>query len=87
MGAGCSFDIPSCYALMRPGRIDRIIYVPLPDAATRAEIFRLQFRTMPINDDVSLDYLVAKSQKYSGAEGLKGPKWTARCWHWNTVVY
>ncbi|XP_072440295.1 ATPase family gene 2 protein homolog A isoform X6 [Chiloscyllium punctatum] len=55
-------------ALMRPGRIDRIIYVPLPDAATRAEIFRLQFRTMPINDDISLDYLVAKSQKYSGAE-------------------
>ncbi|XP_043529992.1 ATPase family protein 2 homolog isoform X2 [Chiloscyllium plagiosum] len=55
-------------ALMRPGRIDRIIYVPLPDAATRTEIFRLQFRTMPINDDISLDYLVAKSQKYSGAE-------------------
>ncbi|XP_059500436.1 ATPase family gene 2 protein homolog A isoform X3 [Stegostoma tigrinum] len=55
-------------ALMRPGRIDRIIYVPLPDAATRAEIFKLQFHTMPINDDVSLDYLVAKSQKYSGAE-------------------
>ncbi|XP_067849528.1 ATPase family gene 2 protein homolog A isoform X3 [Heptranchias perlo] len=55
-------------ALMRPGRIDRIIYVPLPDTATRAEIFRLQFRSMPISDDVSLDYLVARTQKYSGAE-------------------
>ncbi|XP_072351796.1 ATPase family gene 2 protein homolog A isoform X2 [Scyliorhinus torazame] len=55
-------------ALMRPGRIDRIIYVPLPDAATRAEIFKLQFRSMPISDDVSLDYLVARTQKYSGAE-------------------
>uniref|UniRef100_UPI00398EE5EF ATPase family gene 2 protein homolog A isoform X2 n=1 Tax=Pristiophorus japonicus TaxID=55135 RepID=UPI00398EE5EF len=55
-------------ALMRPGRIDRIIYVPLPDTATRAEIFKLQFRSMPINDDVSLDYLVAGTEKYSGAE-------------------
>ncbi|XP_041052461.1 ATPase family protein 2 homolog isoform X3 [Carcharodon carcharias] len=55
-------------ALMRPGRIDRIIYVPLPDAATRAEIFKLQFRSMPISDDVSLDYLIARTHKYSGAE-------------------
>ncbi|XP_051900077.1 ribosome biogenesis protein SPATA5 isoform X2 [Pristis pectinata] len=55
-------------ALMRPGRIDRIIYVPLPDTATRAEIFKLQFRSMPISDNISLDYLVTRTQKYSGAE-------------------
>ncbi|XP_062902608.1 ATPase family gene 2 protein homolog A [Mobula hypostoma] len=55
-------------ALMRPGRIDRIIYVPLPDTPTRAEIFKLQFRSMPIGDDVCLDYLVNRTQKYSGAE-------------------
>ncbi|XP_053108058.1 ribosome biogenesis protein SPATA5 isoform X2 [Hemicordylus capensis] len=55
-------------ALMRPGRIDRIIYVPLPDAATRREIFKLQFRTMPISDEVHLDELVQRTQKYSGAE-------------------
>ncbi|XP_069781327.1 ATPase family gene 2 protein homolog A isoform X4 [Narcine bancroftii] len=55
-------------ALMRPGRIDRIIYVPLPDMATRSEIFKLQFRSMPISDDISLDYLVTKTQNYSGAE-------------------
>lgn len=55
-------------ALMRPGRIDRIIYVPLPDSATRAEIFKLQFRSMPTSDDISLDHLVTKTQKYSGAE-------------------
>ena len=35
-------------ALMRPGRIDRIIFVPLPDPATREEIFKIQFRRMPI---------------------------------------
>uniref|UniRef100_A0ABM5GJD7 vesicle-fusing ATPase n=1 Tax=Pogona vitticeps TaxID=103695 RepID=A0ABM5GJD7_9SAUR len=55
-------------ALMRPGRIDRIIYVPLPDAATRRAIFKIQFSTMPISEDVHLDELVERTQKYSGAE-------------------
>lgn len=55
-------------ALMRPGRIDRIIYVPLPDAATRREIFKIQFSTMPISEEVHLDELVEQTQKYSGAE-------------------
>ncbi|XP_023962152.2 ATPase family gene 2 protein homolog A isoform X2 [Chrysemys picta bellii] len=55
-------------ALMRPGRIDRIIYVPLPDAKTRREIFKLQFRSMPISDEVCLEELVLQTQKYSGAE-------------------
>ncbi|XP_066089702.1 ATPase family gene 2 protein homolog A isoform X1 [Saccopteryx bilineata] len=55
-------------ALMRPGRIDRIIYVPLPDAATRREIFNLQFHSMPISQDVNLDELVLQTDTYSGAE-------------------
>ncbi|XP_047441341.1 ATPase family protein 2 homolog [Mugil cephalus] len=55
-------------ALMRPGRLDRIVYVPLPDAPTRLEIFSLQFRNMPVADNVSLDDLVARTDKYSGAE-------------------
>ena len=37
-------------ALMRPGRIDRIIFVPLPDSATREEIFNIQFKKMPIGE-------------------------------------
>lgn len=60
------FSVPQ--ALMRPGRLDRIIYVPLPDAATRLEIFSLQFRSMPVADDVSVDDLVTRTNKYSGAE-------------------
>ncbi|XP_075785967.1 ATPase family gene 2 protein homolog A isoform X3 [Pelodiscus sinensis] len=56
-------------ALMRPGRIDRIIYVPLPDSETRREIFKLQFRSMPISEEVCLEELVLQTQKYSGAEG------------------
>lgn len=55
-------------ALMRPGRIDRIIYVPLPDAATRREILNLQFHSMPISNEVDLDELVLQTETYSGAE-------------------
>ncbi|XP_077588771.1 ATPase family gene 2 protein homolog A [Stigmatopora nigra] len=55
-------------ALMRPGRLDRIVYVPLPDAPTRREIFRLQFVKMPVSQSVSLDDLVIRTEKYSGAE-------------------
>ncbi|CAI5653077.1 spermatogenesis-associated protein 5 [Oreochromis niloticus] len=55
-------------ALMRPGRLDRIVYVPLPDAPTRKEIFSLQFRNMPVAENVSLDHLVTRTDKYSGAE-------------------
>ncbi|XP_069711283.1 ATPase family gene 2 protein homolog A isoform X2 [Phaenicophaeus curvirostris] len=55
-------------ALLRPGRIDRIIYVPLPDAATRGEIFKLHFRSMPVSDEVCLAELIQHTEKYSGAE-------------------
>ncbi|XP_029021749.1 ribosome biogenesis protein SPATA5-like isoform X2 [Betta splendens] len=53
---------------MRPGRLDRIVYVPLPDAPTRREIFSLQLRNMPVAPDVSVDDLVTRTNKYSGAE-------------------
>ncbi|CAJ1059149.1 ribosome biogenesis protein SPATA5 [Xyrichtys novacula] len=55
-------------ALMRPGRLDRIVYVPLPDVPTRREIFSLQFRNMLVAQDVCLDELVSQTNKYSGAE-------------------
>ncbi|XP_019389564.1 PREDICTED: spermatogenesis-associated protein 5 isoform X3 [Crocodylus porosus] len=55
-------------ALMRPGRLDRIIYIPLPDETTRQEIFKLQFQSMPISDEVCLKDLVQHTHKYSGAE-------------------
>uniref|UniRef100_A0A673HE44 non-chaperonin molecular chaperone ATPase n=1 Tax=Sinocyclocheilus rhinocerous TaxID=307959 RepID=A0A673HE44_9TELE len=55
-------------ALMRPGRLDRIIFVPLPDADTRREIFTLQLRSMPIHPSVHLGDLVTRTERYSGAE-------------------
>ena len=55
-------------ALMRPGRLDRIVYVSLPDFNTRKEIFELKLKQIPVSDDVQLETLVQKTEKYSGAE-------------------
>ncbi|XP_058792061.1 ATPase family gene 2 protein homolog A [Phymastichus coffea] len=55
-------------ALLRPGRFDRLIYVPLPDAETRLEIFQINLRGVPIDKDVNLKDLVELTEGYSGAE-------------------
>lgn len=55
-------------ALLRPGRIDRVIHVRLPDAETRREIFRIKLQSMPIAEDVDLETLVEITDGYSGAE-------------------
>ena len=55
-------------ALIRPGRIDRMVYVPLPDSKGREEIFQIQFRSMPVTSDLDMDTLITKSEGYSGAE-------------------
>lgn len=55
-------------ALMRPGRLDRIVYVKLPDAETRREIFKIKLSRIPISDDVKIVDLVEKTAGYSGAE-------------------
>lgn len=55
-------------ALLRPGRLDRIVYVPLPDEATRREIFKIQFKKTPVAEDVEVEWLVGRTHLYSGAE-------------------
>ncbi|CAL8127317.1 unnamed protein product [Orchesella dallaii] len=55
-------------ALLRPGRLDRIIYVPLPDATTRGEILKIRFRKMPVDPEVDIAELVKSTGGYSGAE-------------------
>ena len=55
-------------ALIRPGRIDRMVYVPLPDGRGREEIFRIQFRSMPVTGDIDIEQLIMKTKGYSGAE-------------------
>src|SRR4051812_1096016 len=53
---------------MRPGRLDRIVYVTLPDSETRREIFQIKLREIPTSGDIDLCSLVERTKKYSGAE-------------------
>jgi transitional endoplasmic reticulum ATPase len=55
-------------ALLRPGRFDRLIYVPPPDKKARLEIFRVHTRRMPLADDVDLEKLAEMTQGYTGAD-------------------
>ncbi len=55
-------------ALLRPGRFDRIIYVPPPDEEARYEIFKIHTRNMPLDDDVDLRELARRTEYYTGAD-------------------
>jgi len=55
-------------ALLRPGRFDRLIYVPSPDEDARLEIFRIYTKGMPLADDVELTSLARATKDYSGAD-------------------
>ncbi|GAA6055469.1 hypothetical protein JCM3770_002843 [Rhodotorula araucariae] len=55
-------------ALMRPGRLDRILYVSPPDLEARKHIFRIQFAKMAVHDEVNVDELAALTDGCSGAE-------------------
>lgn len=55
-------------ALLRPGRIDRMIYVSLPDEDARKEIFRIKLKRTPLSSDVSMNWLSVNTEGYSGAE-------------------
>ncbi|WP_290624042.1 MULTISPECIES: CDC48 family AAA ATPase [unclassified Archaeoglobus] len=55
-------------ALLRPGRIERHIYIPPPDKKAREEIFRIHLRGKPLDDDVSIEELAEKTEGYSGAD-------------------
>ena len=55
-------------ALIRPGRLDRLVYVPLPDEQTRLKIFQIHTRKKPLEDTIDLEKLASKTEHYSGAE-------------------
>ena len=55
-------------AVLRPGRFDRLIYVPEPDEKSRHQIFRIYIKDMPLAKDVDLTQLVAMAKNYSGAD-------------------
>ena len=54
-------------ALMRPGRFDRLIYIPPPDENSRLQILKVHTRNMPLNN-VNLDEIAKNTNGYSGAD-------------------
>jgi transitional endoplasmic reticulum ATPase len=55
-------------ALLRPGRFDRLIYVPAPDDDSRLEILKIHVKGIPLSNDVNLEALVKSTKGYSGAD-------------------
>ena len=55
-------------ALKRPGRLDSIIEVGLPDEETRLEIFRIHTKNMPLDKGVNIEKLAKNCDGYSGAQ-------------------
>jgi transitional endoplasmic reticulum ATPase len=55
-------------SVLRPGRFDRLIYVPPPDEKTRLSIFKIHTKNMPLAEDVDLEDLAKITAGYSGAD-------------------
>jgi AAA family ATPase len=55
-------------ALMRPGRIDRILFVGPPDRDARIKILNINLKKIPHGEDVNIEELADKTEGYSGAE-------------------
>lgn len=55
-------------ALLRPGRLDQLIYIPLPDEKSRLSILQAQLRKSPIAPDVDLAYIAKHTHGFSGAD-------------------
>jgi transitional endoplasmic reticulum ATPase len=55
-------------ALLRPGRFDRVLEVPVPDAEARKQIFQIHTRKKPLGSDINLDRLVEITEGMTGAD-------------------
>lgn len=55
-------------ALCRPGRLDTLVYVPLPDPASRLSILRAQLRKTPVASDVNLEFIAENTNGFTGAD-------------------
>ncbi|PBP21391.1 P-loop containing nucleoside triphosphate hydrolase [Diplocarpon rosae] len=55
-------------ALCRPGRLDTLVYVPLPNESSRAGILKAQLRKTPVAPDVDLAYIASRTHGFSGAD-------------------
>jgi transitional endoplasmic reticulum ATPase len=55
-------------ALMRPGRLDQLIYIPMPDYESRLGILKATLRKSPLSKDVDLEFLASQLEKFTGAD-------------------
>ncbi|KAK2512169.1 Pigo [Columba guinea] len=55
-------------AILRPGRLDQLIYIPLPDEKSRVAILKANLRKSPVAKDVDLDFLAKMTNGFSGAD-------------------
>lgn len=55
-------------ALLRPGRFDELVYVPVPDTKARLKILGIHTKKMPLAADVDLDDLAARTERFTGAD-------------------
>jgi transitional endoplasmic reticulum ATPase len=55
-------------ALLRPGRLDQLIYIPLPDEASRLSILKAALKKSPVAPDVDLGFLSKNTHGFSGAD-------------------
>ncbi len=55
-------------ALLRPGRFDELLYVPVPDLTGRRRILAIHTSRMPLHDDVDLSALASRTEGYTGAD-------------------
>ena len=55
-------------ALLRPGRFDRLLYVPPPEKESRIKIFKIHTSKKPLADDVKIETLASDTEGYTGAD-------------------
>ena len=55
-------------AVLRPGRLDQLIYIPLPDEKSRVNILKAALRKSPISKDVDINFLAKMTHGFSGAD-------------------
>ena len=55
-------------AIIRPGRLDQLIYIPLPDEPSRLNVFKANLRKTPIAKNIDMGYLARITEGFSGAD-------------------
>ena len=55
-------------AILRPGRLDQLIYIPLPNEASRLDILRATLKNSPVSSRVDLSFLAKHTHGFSGAD-------------------